>query len=120
MNSNENGQATLEPRPTSPPITADLDQAVKPARQAEPSGLTSVVKTTPAQIVLVVLGAIAFLYFARPVVLPVVLACIAGTTLKPLIRCLSCCHIPPTLTAAAELCLLVAAIGIGFFQLGRP
>jgi predicted PurR-regulated permease PerM len=72
------------------------------------------------QIVLVVLGAIAFLYFTRPVLLPVFLACIAGMTLKPLIRWLSCCRIPPALSAAVVLCLLVAAIGIGFFQLGRP
>jgi predicted PurR-regulated permease PerM len=41
-------------------------------------------------------------------------------TLKPLIRWLSCCHIPPALSAAIVLCLLVAASGIGFFQLGRP
>ena len=38
------------------------------------------------QIVLIVLGTIAFLYFARPVVLPVFLACVAGMALKPLIR----------------------------------
>ena len=40
--------------------------------------------------------------------------------LKPLIRWLSYCHIPPALSAAVVLCLLVAAVGIGFFQLGRP
>jgi predicted PurR-regulated permease PerM len=72
------------------------------------------------QIVLIVLGTIGFLYFARPVVLPVFLACVAGMTLKPLIRWLSCCHIPPALSAAIVLCLLVTAIGVGFFQLGRP
>ncbi len=77
-------------------------------------------KTTPVQIVLIVLGTIAFLYFARPVVLPVFLACVAGMTLKPLIRWSSCCHIPPALSAAVVLCLLVAAVGVGFFQLGRP
>jgi predicted PurR-regulated permease PerM len=77
-------------------------------------------KTTPVQIVLMVLGTIAFLYFARPLVLPVVLACVAGMTLKPLIRWSSCCHIPPALSAAVVLCFLVAAVGVGFFQLGRP
>jgi predicted PurR-regulated permease PerM len=41
-------------------------------------------------------------------------------TLKPLIRWLSCCHIPPAISAAVVLCFLVSAIGIGFFQLGRP
>lgn len=77
-------------------------------------------KTTPVQIVLIVLGVIGFLYFARPVVLPIFLACAAGMTLKPLIRWLSCAHIPPAVSAAVVLCLLVSAIGIGFFQLGRP
>src|ERR1017187_3900878 len=81
---------------------------------------TTAARATPVQIVLILLGAIAFLYFARPVVLPVVLACVAGMALKPLIRWSSGCHIPPALSAAVVLCLLVAAIGIGFFQLGRP
>lgn len=77
-------------------------------------------KTTPVQIVLVVLGVIAFLYFARPVVLPIFLACMAGMTLKPLIRWSSYCHIPPTISAAVVLCLLAAIVGMGCFQLGRP
>jgi predicted PurR-regulated permease PerM len=85
-----------------------------------PSSAAATTKTTPVQIVLIVLGTIAFLYFARPVVLPVVLACVAGVTLKPLIRWLSYCHIPPALGTAVVLSLLVAAVGIGFFQLGRP
>jgi predicted PurR-regulated permease PerM len=76
--------------------------------------------TTPVQIVLILLGAIAFLYFARPVVLPIVLACVAGMTLKPLIRWLSYCRISPALSAAVVLCLLVSGVAIGFFQLGRP
>jgi predicted PurR-regulated permease PerM len=33
---------------------------------------------------------------------------------------LSCCHIPPAISAAVVLCFLVSAIAIGFFQLGRP
>jgi len=44
---------------------------------------------TPVQVALVALGVVAFLYLARPVVLPVFLACMAGMTLKPLIRWLS-------------------------------
>jgi predicted PurR-regulated permease PerM len=77
-------------------------------------------KATPVQIVLIVLGTIGFLYFARPVLLPVVLACVAKMSLKPLIRWASCCHIPPAISAAVALCFLVAAFGVGFFQLGRP
>ena len=85
-----------------------------------PASAAGAARTTPVQIVLIVLGTIAFLYFARPVVLPVVLACVAGMALKPLIRWLSCGHIPPALSAAVVLCLLGAAVVIGFFQLGRP
>jgi predicted PurR-regulated permease PerM len=77
-------------------------------------------KTTAVQKVLSALGAIAFLYFARPVVLPVVLACVAGMTLKPLIRWSSCCHIPPAVSAAVLLCFLMSALGIGFFKLSHP
>jgi len=90
------------------------EPASAPSRNPAPG------KTTAGQIILGAIGVIAFLYFARPVVLPVVLACVARMTLKPFIRWLSCCHVPPALSAAAVLCLVVAAAGIGFFQLGRP
>jgi predicted PurR-regulated permease PerM len=86
---------------------------------AAPIGPTAA-KMTPVQIAVILLGTIAFLYLARPVVLPIVLACVAAMTLKPLIRWLSCCHIPPALSAAVVLGFLVSAIGIGFLQLGRP
>jgi predicted PurR-regulated permease PerM len=67
-----------------------------------------------------VLGIIAFLYFARPVILPIFLACVAGMALKPLIRWLSYCHIPHALSAAVVLSVLTSGVAIGFFQLGRP
>jgi predicted PurR-regulated permease PerM len=111
------------------PIAAKDDSTVAAAPRAdalsgeplsaEPIAAT-VAKATPVQIVMIVLGTIAFLYFARPVILPLFLACVGAMTLKPLIRWLSCCHIPPALSAAVVLCFLVSAIGIGFFQLGRP
>ena len=75
---------------------------------------------TPVQNVTMVLGTVAFLYFARPVLLPMFMALAAAMTLKPLIRWLSYCRIPPGISAAVVLCFLVAGIGIGFFQLGRP
>ncbi len=77
-------------------------------------------KMPPGQIVLVVLGAIAFLYFARPVILPIFLAGVAAMTLKPLIRWSSYCRIPTALSAAIVLGLLVSAVVLGFYQLGRP
>ncbi len=98
------------------PVTAGSSSEPPPA----PSSAAAATKTTPVQIVLIVLGTIAFLYFARAVVLPVFLACVAGMALKPLIRWLSHCHIPPALGAAVVLSLFVAAVAIGFVQLGRP
>jgi len=108
-------------------VEADSTSEVAPRADA-PTGepllaeaiAATVAKTTPVQIVLVLLGTITFLYFARPVVLPIVLACVAGMTLKPIIRWLSCCQIPPALSAAVVLCLLVSGVAVGFFQLGRP
>lgn len=77
-------------------------------------------KTTPTQIALLVLGAIAFLYFARPVIQPIFLACVASMAVKLLIRWASWCRIPAPLSAAIILGLLVCSLGVGFFQLGRP
>lgn len=75
---------------------------------------------TPALLALAMLGAIAFLYFARPVLLPVVFACVANMTLKPLIDWLSRYHLPKTFSAAVVLIILITGAGIGFSQLGRP
>jgi predicted PurR-regulated permease PerM len=88
---------------------------------------TAAIKMTPVLFVLIVMGIIAFvlgmigfLYFVRPVILPIFLACVGGMTLKPLIRWLSWCHIPPALSAAVVICLLVSGLAIGFFHLSRP
>jgi predicted PurR-regulated permease PerM len=77
-------------------------------------------KTTLVQMALMVLGTVTFLYFARPVLLPILVACVAGMTLKPLIRWSSVCRIPPTISAAIVLAILVAAVVMGFIQFGRP
>jgi predicted PurR-regulated permease PerM len=110
----------MEATPTSQPIAAGVNSMAEAATSTTQPSLAPVAKTTPAQIALVVLGVIAFLYFARPVVLPIFLAWVAGTALKPLMRWLTYCHMRPALSAAIVLPLLIAAIGIGFFQLGRP
>ena len=104
---------------TTPMIVA-VPSVVAVATQAIPANHARVAKTTALQIVLIVLGGIAFLYFARAVVLPVVLALVAGVTLKPLVRWLSYCHLPTGISAAIVVFMLVVATGVGFFQLGRP
>jgi len=110
----------VETNLTSKLVSAEIDPAVAAKTQAVQSGVANFATTSLVQIVMVVLGAVAFLYFARPVVLPIFLAGVAGMTLKPLIRWLSCCHLPPALSATVVMGFLLAAIGIGFFQLGRP
>src|ERR1051326_1615260 len=75
---------------------------------------------TPVQFALIVLGTMVFLFFARPVVLPICLAFVAAVTLKPLIRWFSCWHIPPPVSAAVVLCFLVSGVAMGVFELGRP
>jgi predicted PurR-regulated permease PerM len=108
--------ATDNPAAAAAPRAEALRLAPPPA---EPAGATAA-KATPAQRVAIVLGTMVFLYFGRPVVLPIFMAFVAALTLKPLIRWLSYCRIPPALSAAVVLCFLVAGVGIGFFELGRP
>jgi predicted PurR-regulated permease PerM len=108
---------TSETIPSEAPAGIPKAEVVTPAVQPGPA---LAAQTTPAQIVLILLGLVAFLYFARPVVLPVFLACLAGMALKPLIRWMACLRIPPALSAAVVLGLLVTAAGVGFVQLGRP
>jgi predicted PurR-regulated permease PerM len=108
-----------------PPVEARDDSKVAlAALSSEPATtgpiIPAVDPTAPAHIVLIVLGTIAFLYFGRPVLLPVFLACVAGMALRPLIRWASICRIPPALSSVVVLCILAGAVGIGFFQLGSP
>jgi len=82
--------------------------------------ITAANKTAIFQNVLIVFGIIAFLYFARPVILPIFLAVVGAMTLKPLIRWMSEFHLHPAISAAVVLCLLVSAITIGFLQFSQP
>lgn len=107
-----------DPAPQAAPADVGLPVAV--VTPAAETGPPTAGRATAVQIALVVLGAIGFLYFARPVILPVFLACVAGMALKPLIRWSTCCHLPPALSAALVLGVVMAAVGIGFFELGRP
>jgi predicted PurR-regulated permease PerM len=86
-----------------------VDALISESSLVEPPA-KSITRTTHVQIVLIVLGTIAFFYFARPVLLPIFLACVAAMTLKPLIRWSSYCHIPPALSAAVVISLLVAGV----------
>jgi predicted PurR-regulated permease PerM len=117
------GHSTAPPAAPNGDSTVNEDPLAKePSAESPPAEViaAAVPKMTPVQVILIALGTIAFLYFARPVILPIFLACVAGMALKPLIRWLSYCYIPPALSAAVVLILLVSGVAIGFFQLGRP
>jgi predicted PurR-regulated permease PerM len=116
-------ELAMAPEPLDP-SAGTIEATNKAAPSGEPlpapPSPPAAAKGTPLQFALAALGMVAFLYFARPVVLPIVLACVGGMTLKPLIRWLSQCHIPPALSAAVVLLLLVAGVTIGFIRVGHP
>jgi predicted PurR-regulated permease PerM len=97
------------------PVSAPSSESV-----LDPAADAVKIKTTPAQLVIILLGLVAFLYFARAVMLPVFLAFVATITLKPFVRWGCSCHIPPAISATLLLGLLAAAISIGSVQLVRP
>lgn len=123
------GQSSIRMKPP-PELTAPESLGPSPGRLDVPGPNGSEIETLPAaltvskmamaQTVLIVLGIVAALYFARPVLLPIFIACVAGMTLKPLIRWSSICHIPPAFSAAIVLLLLVAGVIFGVGQFSRP
>ena len=62
----------------------------------------------------------AFLYFARPVLLPVVAAMVIGTTLAPLVKVAARYGASPWLTAGVLAVVLVAAVGAAATFLAKP
>jgi predicted PurR-regulated permease PerM len=70
--------------------------------------------------ILTALAIIAFLYFARPVILPVLLAAVGAMALKPVIKWLEGWHLPRALAAGITLAILLCATGIGFIELSQP
>jgi predicted PurR-regulated permease PerM len=103
-----------DPIPVKDAATEGSDIAPEEAGEPERHGMA------PLNVVMILLGMIAFLYFARPVVLPLFLAWMAATTLRPLVRLLSYFRFPTAFSAAIVFCVLVTAIVVGFVQLGRP
>jgi predicted PurR-regulated permease PerM len=84
------------------------------------SASAAAARMAPLHFAAVVLGTVAFLYFARPVVLPIFVAWMAAMALRPPVRWLSDHRVPAALSAAVVFCLLVAAVTTGFIELERP
>jgi len=66
------------------------------------------------------LGCIAFLYFARSFILPVVLALILNFLLKPVVRLLARIKLPEPAGAAIVLAVVLFAVGSGVSTLSGP
>jgi predicted PurR-regulated permease PerM len=66
------------------------------------------------------LGVIAFLYFARPFFLPVVLALLMHFLLKPVVQALARLKIPEPIGAGLVLAVLLFAVGDAVTRLGQP
>ena len=81
-------------------------------------GMVRLEKT--ALILIIVLGSMAFAYFARAVVLPLLLAWVASMTLKPPVTWLRTRHFPASLAAAIVLGVVLCGVGSGALWLGRP
>jgi predicted PurR-regulated permease PerM len=76
-------------------------------------------KTTSLRI-LASIAIIAFLYFARPVMLPLVGACMVAAGLTPLMRLFSYLRIPTVPSAVIIFLILVALTGLGLARIGQP
>lgn len=116
-------------QPANPPLMAAVDSSVEITPRPENSSSAETTPQSPtaararssvAQIVLMIGAAIGFLYFARAAALPVVLACVAGMALKPLVRGLGRCGLPRPVSAAILVSVLMAGLAVGFVELGRP
>lgn len=69
---------------------------------------------------LFVLGAIAFIYFGKPFLLPVLAAVLAALALRPVVRVLAACHIPEWLAALIVVLITALAFGAAAFKLSEP
>src|SRR5580658_997942 len=65
-------------------------------------------------------GVLLIFYYARPVVLPILLAWVGSMALTPLVTWLRVRHVPAPLAAGLILILLSAAVACGLIHFGRP
>jgi predicted PurR-regulated permease PerM len=70
--------------------------------------------------VVLILGVVALAYFARSIVIPVLLAWVGSMVLAWPMRWLGQWHVPKYVGALLLVSLLVLTVGYGTYQLGRP
>jgi len=93
---------------------ADADPRPQ-ARRQRPGGDRFLV-----EVAILVFLAIAFLYFSRPVALPVILALMAAAALKPVMRLLGHLHVPTIPAALIVFIVMLTALVVAFVEAGRP
>lgn len=86
----------------------------------EPRFLSPVRIATAARIVFIFLSLLVFAYWARAVVLPVLLACLLAVALNAPMRGLRRLHLPAPLAALVLVGVLVAGATLSVVYLGRP
>ena len=73
-----------------------------------------------AQWVVILVGIIGFAYFARPVLVPVILAWVGSMALKPPVRWLGKARCPLPVAALVVVGLFVGGLGFAAYRLGQP
>lgn len=73
-----------------------------------------------SRVTLLVLGGVAFAYFARTVVVPVLLAWVLAMVLDTPVRWLIKCHIPRYVSSALIVGIFLLLVSYGVYNLGRP
>lgn len=106
--------APLPTEPPPPPAPPDGMVADKPAPVRPRNRNTWAVTTLAA------LGLIAFLYFGRPMLLPIFLATFVTMTLRPVMRWLEVIRIPAPVGAAVVVACVLTLVTLSFFRLSHP
>ena len=115
-------EATTTVFVTAATVSADPPAPVAAALESScrPRWFTTGNVALVARIVFIVLALVAFAYFARAVVVPVLLACTWAMILAWPVRWLRYCRIPILLASALVVTVFVAGVTSALVNLGRP
>lgn len=105
----------------SEPDRVPIDEALdSPEKTVVVAAAPPTHKASASQIVTLILGVVALLYFGRPILLPIALAWALAMTLKPIVRWLGSKRVPRHLGAALVLGVVLAGVGFCFVEMGKP
>ncbi|MEO6875907.1 MAG: AI-2E family transporter [Opitutaceae bacterium] len=102
------------------PPEDDIGQFASELDSPEESAPVKRPRASAAIIVLAVMAVIAFLYFGRPVMLPLFLASFAAMTVKPVMRGLAYLHLPAPVASFVIIAVVLATAGFSFVRLSHP